>query len=461
MTRLVRAIAAAALAVLLAGCGAVATPAPAETSAPTATPGRSLVAATLSARPGTTDSSGLIHSTVSRAAPDAAAAADAAHAVDAFAADLYRQLRGRTDGNLVFSPYGAAVALAMTRAGAAGVTLEQMDAVLHAGSTGSFDAGMNAIQQALDRRPAAYGASDLELEGANQLWTQRGFALESAYLDLLASYYGAGVRTADFISGREAARSEINAWVAQRTRDRIREAIPPDTLNSLTRLVVVNALYLKAAWVFPFDGSATAPAVFHRQDGTTTLAPRMVLAKCCPGYLRAVGYQAVSLPYSGGISMIVMLPDPGTFGAFEADFDAQRLEETVAGLSHDYFLTMRLPRFELHHDGSLKDALVSLGMPLAFTPDRADFSRLSRSGSIFLQETLQQTFVSVDEKGSEAAAATAVLGGATGGPANSAEVTVDRPFLFVIRDDVTGAVLFMGRVLDPTRPVTLFPRSSE
>ena len=390
----------------------------------------------------------VVRSEAARAAADADAAKRAAKATAALGADLYAQL-GREQKNMVFSPYSIAVALAMTRAGAAGPTATEMDAVLHASLIGDVDAGFNGLDRALAKRPGSYPAggtatAPLELATADRLWGQRGFEFGVPYLDRIATSYGAGVGIVDYVNAREDARKAINAWVSDQTKARIPELVPDGVLNELTRFALVNAIYMKAQWTRPFGTARPAP--FHRLDGSTTQASLMAVASY-EQYRRGVGYQAVGITYLGGLSMVVIVPDQGEYQAFEAGLDGQRLGAVIDGLAPMY-VSLQLPKFQFRTAASLKGPLSRLGMPTAFS-DRADFSVISPREPLVLQEALHQAFISVDEKGTEAAAATGFFGGATGGPSQIVELTVDRPFLFLVRDDETGAILFMGRVLDP------------
>lgn len=220
----------------------------------------------------------IVRSEVPRAPADAEAGRAAARAVEALATDLYRQL-GREPKNLVYSPYSVAVALAMTRAGAAGLTAEQMDRVLHASIAGDLHAGFNALEQELAKRPGKFRSGDstveLELATANRLFGQKGYAFEPAFLDRLAASYSAGMHLLDYTEARarEAARRAINDWVGERTKRRIPELIADGVLNQDTRLVLTNAIYLKAKWAHPFPKQATQPAPFHRLAGAPVQAP--------------------------------------------------------------------------------------------------------------------------------------------------------------------------------------------
>lgn len=395
----------------------------------------------------------LVMSKAPRTSADPAAASDAASALSLFSTDLYTIL-ARTEGNLVFSPYSAAVALAMTRNGATGETLDQMSAVLHADRAGDLDAGLNAIDQALATRPGEYRWVDktvkLELATANQLWGQRDYPFHDAFLDKLAASYGAGMRLVDYIKATEDARKAINAWVSDQTRERIPELIPEGVLNSDTRLVLTNAIYLNAPWMHRFNKDATAPGPFTRLDGSTVEAQLMRLSEELR-YAKGTGFQAVELPYvDGSLSMLVIVPDSGKFADFQSTLNADTLATIVSDLKTAQ-VKLGFPRFEYRTQASLKDALKEMGMPIAFEGGLADFSAMSPDGkNLFIQDVVHEAFIAVDEDGTEAAAATAVVVGRTSAPQDTVELTVDRPFLYAIRDNDTGAILFLGRVVDPS-----------
>lgn len=394
----------------------------------------------------------LVRSDAARATADPAAGSRASGAVEAVAADLYREL-GRAPGNLLFSPYSALIALAMARAGAAGKTADEIDRVLHASSAADLDAGLNALDQALAKRSGKYpfgdSTVDLELATANQLFGQRGFTFEQPFLDRLAASYGAGLRLVDYIGARDQARAEINAWVAERTHDRIPKLIPESVLDAMTRLVITNALYFKGKWAVPFAKGATATAPFHRLDGTTSQARLMSLSSQSLGYATGTGYTAVQLRYIGGVSMLVIAPDAGAFPAVESRLkDGALIKEVAGGIKRDAGVRLRMPTFTFRSQSLLKPALGALGMPTAFS-DQADFSGITTADKLRIQDVIHEAFIAVDEDGTEAAAATAVVVGVTSAPSKQIELVIDRPFFFVIRDDATGTILFLGRVVDP------------
>ncbi|MGD9934014.1 MAG: serpin family protein [Dehalococcoidia bacterium] len=394
----------------------------------------------------------VLQSDAPRAPADSAMTAGASEALGSFSADLYGELRGEP-GNLVFSPYSAAIALAMTRAGATGDTLSQMSAVLHADEAGDLDAGLNAIDQSLATRPGEYRWFDktveLELATANQLFGQEDYPFTDTFLDRLATQYGAGMRLVDYIKETEAARDAINSWVSDQTKERIPELIAEGVLNSDTRLVLTNAIYLKAPWMNRFEADATKEEPFTRLDGSTVQAQMMRQSEQLR-YAKGEGFEAVELPYiDGSLAMLVVVPDLGEFEAVEADFNAPALSRIVDDLKVAQ-VELGFPKFTFRTQASLKKALIAMGMPIAFEPGAADFSGMSPDGkNLFIQDVVHEAFIAVDEDGTEAAAATAVVVGRTSAPVDIVKLTADRPFLFFIRDNETGAVLFMGRVVDP------------
>ncbi len=370
----------------------------------------------------------------------------------AFAFDLYGALRDK-DGNLFFSPYSISVALAMTHAGAAGETARQMAQTMHFTLPADrLHSAFNAYALDLEARAKAETeGTPFELTIANSLWGQQGFPFLPAFLDRLAENYGAGMRLVDYTSDPEGARRAINGWVSDETRDRIKDLIPEGAIDAMTRLVLANAIYFKAGWLHPFDADATSPEPFRLLSGSAIDVPMMHQDESM-GYAAGDGYVALELPYqSGEMSMLILLPDEGQFEAFEQRLSAATLDDALAGLSYRPVL-LSLPKFTYESAFSLNDALVALGMPEAFDPDRADFSGMDGARDLYIGNVLHKAFVAVDEKGTEAAAATAVIMELTSAPADEPVIVrVDRPFLYLIRDGRTGSVLFLGRVLDPSR----------
>ena len=387
-----------------------------------------------------------------RTAASTADAVAAAAAVNAFGFDLYRAV-ATDDGNVVVSPTSIALALAMARAGARGTTAAEMDAVLHDAASDANAAWLNALDLALAGRSGTFKDESgkdqpVTLRIANSSFGQRGTTLVPAYLDALATRFGTGVRLVDYVGQTEAARRLINGWVDEQTEHRIPELLVPGVITTDTRLTLVNAIYLKAAWQFPFPENATKPGAFRLAGGSTVQVPMMATTAELP-YAAGDGWQAVDLPYVGdSLTMTVIVPDD--LAAFEETLGADRLAAIVADL-RTYNVTLGFPKFGIETKAMLADVLAVLGMPTAFDPGSADFSGITTEEALFISDVVHQANIDVDEKGTTAAAATAVV---MRGSASAQQVTlrVDRPFLFALRDRPTGAVLFLGRVADPALP---------
>jgi serpin B len=367
-----------------------------------------------------------------------------------FAFDLYQELSDE-EGNLFYSPYSISLALAMTYAGARGETEQQMAETLKfLLSQEELHPVFNGLDILLGQRGEGAQGKDEEgfrLNIVNAIWGQKDYEFLDEYLDVLAENYGAGLRILDFINKTEESRLTINDWVSDQTEDRIEDLIPPGVISSLTRLVLTNAIYFNAAWEYPFDENATYDGPFYLLDGTEVTVPMMNQTESF-GYAEGDGYQAVELPYDGGeLSMVVLLPEEGQLGAFEGSLDATLVDAIIEGLeSREVALTM--PGFEFESEFSLRDTLAAMGMPIAFT-GAADFSGMTGGRDLQIAEVIHKAFVSVDEAGTEAAAATAVVMELTAMPEEPVEVTVDHPFIFLIRDIETGTILFIGRVVNP------------
>jgi serpin B len=369
---------------------------------------------------------------------------------NAFALALYRQVEAKNP-NLVFSPISISTALAMTFAGARGQTETEMAAALRFGlPQPRLHPALNELTAALATRGEGTLGADgkpFRLNVVNTTWAQKGFTLEPAFLDILAESYGAGVNLLDFVGAAESSRQTINLWVSQRTEDRIKDLIPMGVIDGMTRLVLTNAVYFNAAWKHPF-GKGTSDGPFQRLDGSTVTVPLMrnearLRAATMPGQV------AVALPYQDErLSMLIVLPDEGKLADVEARLAMGGLAELTAALQETSVI-LTLPRFRFETPIDLKLALSALGMPIAFTA-AADFSGINAQGNLFLQAVLHKAFIAVAEKGTEAAAATAVVVGRASAP-QGLNVLVNRPFLFFVRDEPTGAILFAGRVADPSR----------
>lgn len=374
----------------------------------------------------------------------------------AFALDLYHAL-DRPGENLFYSPYSISLALAMTYGGAQGATAEQMAGALHFTLPGErLHPAFNAVDQELASRseiPGGEGADGkgFRLNVVNDLWGQHDLSFQPAFLDLLAQNYGAGLRPMDFKNNHEAARKEINNYIAEKTEQRIKDLLAEGVLNPMTRLVLTNAIYFNAAWLKPFEESLTEDAPFTLLDGSQVSVPMMRRGRSERlNYADGDGYQAVALPYENAqLAMLLLVPDEGQFEAFEDGLDAARLESIRAEMSFT-LVEVSMPRFKVESAFQLKDALTALGMQDAFIPEAADFSGMTGQRDLFISDVVHKSFVSVDEAGTEAAAATAVVMETTAMIIDEpVQLTIDRPFIFMIIDQPTGTLLFTGRVVNP------------
>jgi serpin B len=368
----------------------------------------------------------------------------------AFAFELYQALKGE-EGNLFCSPYSISLALAMTYAGARGETAQQMaDTLQFLLDQEILHPAFNWLDTELASRGEGAAGKDGEgfrLNIVNAIWGQKDYEFLADFLDVLAGNYSAGLRILDFITETEKSRLTINDWVSDQTEGRIEDLIPRGALDAATRLVLTNAVYFNAAWEHPFYEKITADGPFYLLDGGQVIVPMMKQTESF-GYTDGKVYQAVELLYDGGeLSMVVLLPEAGRFEAFEEGLQAQQVDAIINDLQ-DTRVALTMPRFEFDSEFSLKDTLADMGMPIAFS-GAADFSGMTGTPGLCISEVIHKAFVSVDEAGTEAAAATAVIMREGAMPGQPVEVTMDRPFIFLIRDIETGAVLFVGRVLNP------------
>ncbi|KAB1198333.1 MULTISPECIES: serpin family protein [Haloferax] len=371
-----------------------------------------------------------------------------------FALELHNHLAANTGGNQFLSPYSISVALAMTYAGARGDTRQQMEDVLHYTLGEEIHSAFADLQAELDSRQTATDPVDdsevdaFQLSVANTLWGADGYPFSDDYLGLLEEHYGAGLREADFAGDPDGERERINDWVADQTEDRIEDLLPAGSITPQTVLVLTNAIYFMASWLHKFDPENTEDGTFTALDGTESTVPLMHQEMDRVNYASIPGAQAVELPYIGeDVSMVLILPDEGTFEEFEQNLTAAQLFGIFEEMS-DATGSLVFPRFEFETEVQLSKALSELGMPIAFGGG-ADFGGMVEGGQggLFIDEVFHKSFVSVDEDGTEAAAATAVVM-LESLPPSWGELRFDRPFLFCIRDRPTDAILFLGRVTD-------------
>lgn len=367
-----------------------------------------------------------------------------------FAFNLYRVL-SQQDGNLFYSPYSISEALAMTYAGARGNTETSMaDALKFTLPQNQLHPAFNDLDLQLKQRGEGAKGTDekgFRLNVVNAIWGQEGFNFLNSYLDILAQDYGAGLRVVDFINQTEKSRTTINDWVSEQTEGKIKDLIPPGSVNDLTRLVLTNAIYFNAAWAKQFNKDATADGTFHTLNSGDVTVPVMHQTESLK-YIEGNNYQAVEIPYDGNqLSMVVLLPASGQFNNFEQSLDAGAVKDILSKMKSEE-VVLSLPKFQYDATLGLKDALSKLGMSVAFT-DNADLSGIDGKKDLAIQDVLHKAYISVDENGTEAAAASAVIVGATAMPLQQYTFNVDRPFIFFIRDIPTGQIIFVGRVMNP------------
>ena len=407
-----------------------------------------------------------LRSTQEQTAPSAtemdAELVDLVNGNSAFAFDLYRALCVE-DGNLFYSPYSISLALAMTYAGARGETERQMAGTLH------FLLPQDRLHPAFNDQDIRLASRAGDQQGdfdtgfrlniANALWGQKGYEFVEEFLNVLSENYGAGVRPMDFMTMPEESRLTINDWVADRTEDRIKDLIPQGVINEFTRLVLTNAVYFNAKWRYTFDESSTLMRPFHLLDGGEVHVQMMMSEPEFFGYAKGEGYQAVDLPYVGGaLSMTILLPDEGRFREFEKSINAVRVGRILEDIEGQ-LVELTMPRFEFESQFMLVETLEKMGMPNAFDDRTSDFSGMDGTSCLagdvpclLISDVIHKAFVSVDEEGTEAAAVTAglfFLNTAGVYEPQLIRVTVDRPFIFLIRDRATNTILFVGRMEKP------------
>lgn len=364
-----------------------------------------------------------------------------------FALDLYAKLRGQS-GNVFFSPHSISAALAMTYAGARGETAAQMRKALRFEME---DTDLFAAFAELDKRLAdAQKDGKVVLRTANSLWPQQKYPLSKDYLALLEKNFGAVATPLDYVGATEKARQTINGWVEAKTEKKIVDLVPQGVLSELTRLVLVNAIYFKADWAKKFEQAATRDGAFHVASDKEVTVP-MMNGEMEAGYSEADQVQILWLPYaSQGLGLSILLPkDKDGLAALEGALTADKLREWTQPLPKLRKVRIGLPRFKSTHQFRLDETLKSMGMVDAFDEKKADFSGMDGRNWLYVGAVLHKAFVDVNEEGSEAAAATAVAMTLKSAPMRLPVFRADHPFVYMIRDNASGAILFMGRMANP------------
>ena len=456
------------LATLLAACAGPAAPG----GAPTATGGGRAAPAASTAQPTPAGETGeavasmppteaagtgpeLLAARAPRVEPGRAArAGELVEGLNGFVLDLYRAAVKGKDGNLVYSPYSIALAFSMVYAGARGRTEAQMAAVLGFLPQSRHHPAANALERRLASlgadapRAVEEGGEPFQLRSANAVWGQKGFPFEDAYLRTLARHYGAGVRASDFAADPEGGRRAVNAWVEESTEGRIRDIVPKHAIDTDTRLVLANAVYFKAAWLYPFGEGDAEDSPFTLLDGSRVAVHMMHQGSEPVPYAEGPGYQAVILPYVGHtVEMVVVVPKQGRFDKVEAGMDPGFLKR-VRATAGRVGATLSMPRFKFESDLPLAELLPGMGMPDAF--GNADFSGIAKGGGLSISGAFHRATIAADEEGTEATAATVLVVRETSASSETPpHLTIDRPFIFAIVERETGAILFLGRVTNP------------
>jgi serpin B len=380
-----------------------------------------------------------------------ASAASGADANNAFAIKLYQRVGGG-EGNVFFSPASLSVALAMTDLGARGQTRKQMETVLEFAEAGDPAKVQDAYAALYDRMGEIGAGGDAQLKMASRLWPQKRYAFLPQFVTEAKRYYEAAPEPLDYSADPEGARRAINKWVEAQTGDKIRELIKPGVLPADTRLVLTNAIYFKGAWSDPFAKAATKDEPFHltaEKQADVAMMHRTGEYK----YGEDDAAQWLELPYAkGDVAMMVLLPRKvDGLGELAKSLDAKSLARRVGAMAHREGVRVSLPRFRMTGAFELSSVLSAMGMPLAFDEHKADFSGMTTQEALMISKVIHQAYVDVNEEGTEAAAASAIAmkPRAARLPAAPTEFKADHPFLLLIRDTRTGAILFMGRVAEP------------
>jgi serpin B len=395
----------------------------------------------------------MVRSTLARDANPQASEGDLAAVVAGnteFALKVFPLIDPSGSSNVVFSPWCVTQAFALAAPGAGTTTLSGIEQAMSFLPQERLNPALNKLDLLLAAEAggavSATGEQLPILRNANAVWGQEGFSILPSYLDTLAVNYGAGLHVVDFINQNEDARGTINRWVEGRTNNRIQDLIPPGGLTTDTRVVLTNAVWFKANWADQFEEAFTTNQTFFNRDGSSSSKPFMhgIVAASCA---QTANSRAVDMPYAGhDLSLLVVMPDPGTFDAFLSSLTPTVLDNITSQLAPNN-VDLVLPKFTFTRDASMGGILRSLGMTDAFDPAAADFSGIDGNRDLYISGVFHKAFISVDEHGTEAAAATAIGMGATSIPVADVSITVDRPFLFFIRERQTGLILFMGKVV--------------
>ena len=403
---------------------------------------------------GVTNAGVIAMSTVARDTNPQVSDADFAAVVEGntdFALKAFTLLDPDNGTNSAFSPYSITQALAQAAAGAKGNTLSGIEEAL------SFMLPQDRLNPAFNKLDLLLAAETSgvvqgnavqlpQLNIVNAIWAQEGFPILPAYLETIALNYGTGLHLLDFINATEESRLTMNSWVEAQTNSRIQDMLPEGSISAATRVVLTNAIWFKANWASQFSPENTLDQPFNGRDGLSSNVPFMHQTLTLP-YAQSSGCQAFDVPYEDGkLSMLVLMPAPGTFDTFLSTLTPTKLKD-ITNLLADRHIALALPKFTFNTGLDMGSALKTLGMTDAFDPSKADFSGIDGSRDLSIDAVVQKAFISVSEKGTEAAAATGIIIKTTDFPGSALPLTVANPFIFLIRDRQTGLILFMGKVV--------------
>jgi serpin B len=363
-----------------------------------------------------------------------------------FAFDLYKKISLKPE-NMFYSPFSISAALGMTYTGSAGNTAKEIAGVLHfAANDASFYGNYKAYLASV----GALNKDELNIYTANSLWAQADFKFEKEFIEIIRNHFSGEIKNVNFVKEAEKCRMEINQWVESKTNNKIKDLIQPGLIDDLTRLVLVNAIYFKAPWEMPFDERATKKMDFKTTE-TTMVSADFMTAENNYKYYAEDNFSAIEIPYTkGGLSMLIVLPkDNNSFVTLQKNISYADYVKINAGLAVKK-VRLVLPKFKATSEFELSEVLKQMGMPEAFT-DKADFSGMTGKKDLKISKVIHKAFIDVNEAGTEAAAATAVVIRIKSAPINVVEFKVDHPFMFLIKENTHGSILFAGNIYDPTK----------
>jgi serpin B len=393
---------------------------------------------------------GTIPISLPEAKPEPTEADNVVSANNMLAVDMYKKIMNNDenqDGNIFLSPYSISSALAMTYEGAKGGTAEEMRAVLHLPSDISVVRdGFKEINTDINKENNFYN-----LSVANALWAQENYPFEQDYFSTVSEYYGGEATNLDFVNDAGNSRTIINDWVESRTNDRIKDILPVGIPTPLTRMILTNTIYFKSNWSSIFETELTKTENFTLDSGNQVQTEIMHQGRYF-NYGETDYLQMLEMDYLGfDLSMLILLPKDVLLADLEASLSTENLDAWKDSMERKEVI-VSFPKFKFETKYILAEDLKAMGMPTAFKYPDADFTGMSPTDELYIDEVIHQTFIEVTESGTEAAAATAVVMGATGAPGDPPPpkvFTADHPFIFIIQQKDTGNILFMGRVMDP------------